>query len=86
MNYLISIFKRFAAFAFVLAFIGTAAMAQNNKEKDRIAECEKVRSEFISTNDKMSKFFDTAYGLCAFPNHWQRCHRSRWCSRKWGFV
>lgn len=51
-----------------LLFAFNCAIAQNNKEKERIAECQEIKSEFISTNDKMSEFFNNAYGYALFPS------------------
>ena len=60
--------RQLAMLGFALLVCGTVAFGQNNKEKERIAAAQETKAAFIKTNDKMSQFFNTAYGYAIFPS------------------
>ena len=68
MNYLKLINQKFALVTMVLVMAGLTAIAQNTKEKERIAECGEVKADFIAENDKMGPLFANAYGYAIFPS------------------
>lgn len=68
MKYQTSIFKKLALLTFVLALCASVSFAQNNKEKERIADAKATKAAFISENDKTAKFFNSAYGYAIYPS------------------
>ncbi len=68
MNYQTFFNQKLAAITFGLALFSLVAVAQNNKEKERIAAAKSTKAAFISENDKMSQFFSGAHGYAIYPS------------------
>ena len=68
MKYQINFLNHLVAVAFLMAIFSTASFAQNNKEKERIADAKATKAAFIAENDKTAKFFNSAYGYAIYPS------------------
>lgn len=60
--------QKITAISFGLALFCTVAIAQNNKEKERISDAEATKAAFIEENDKTSEFFNSAFGYAIYPS------------------
>ena len=67
MNYNKLFNQKTVAMALLLAFFSCVAIAQNNKEKGRIAKCDETKAAFIEENGKMKDLFANSYGFALFP-------------------
>jgi len=68
MNYQKFFNQKMAVISLGLALFCVVAVAQNSKEKERIADSQKTKAAFIAENDKTSKFFSSAYGYAIYPS------------------
>ncbi len=68
MNYQTFFNQKIAVITLGLALLSMVALAQNNKEKERIANAESTKAAFIEENDKMSNFFSGAHGYAIYPS------------------
>lgn len=67
MNYNNLFNQKLAALVLLGIFFSCAAIAQNNKEKKRIASCDETKEAFIEANGNMEELFANAYGYALFP-------------------
>lgn len=53
---------------FSLLLIATGTLAQSDKDKKMIADCDSAKAEFLHTDAMLKNLFDNAYGYVILPN------------------
>ncbi|SMO58895.1 lipid-binding SYLF domain-containing protein [Solitalea koreensis] len=66
-KYLVTTFAQ-SIMIFSLLLIATVAVAQSDKEKKIIADCDSAKADFIHTDPLLKNVFEGAYGYVILPN------------------
>lgn len=53
---------------FSLLLIATGTLAQSDKDKKLIVDCDSAKVDFLQTDDLLKNLFDNAYGYVILPN------------------
>ena len=53
---------------FSLLLIATGALAQSDKDKKLIVDCDSAKADFLQTDPLLKNLFDNAYGYVILPN------------------